>query len=46
MVLNGKEITPTQYQLILTLLREEAHLNRHKDAHRAKVILTKVGEEV
>ena len=46
MTLYGQRLTPSQYQLILTLLREEAKLNRHKDSHRAKVILTKLGEEV
>lgn len=46
MTLNGKTLTPSQYQLIVTLLREEAQIGRLKDAHRAKAILTKIGEEL
>lgn len=46
MTLNGKTLTPSQYQLIVTLLREEAHVGRLKETHRAKAILTKIGEEI
>ena len=46
MTLNGKSLTPTQYQLIVALLREEAHLGRLNEKHRATVIMNKLGEEL
>ena len=46
MTFKGQPLTPSQYQLIVTLLREEAHVGRFKEAHRAKAILTKIGEEL
>lgn len=44
MTLNDQKLTPTQAELVLALLREEAMLNRMGDAGRAKSILRKIGE--
>lgn len=46
MTINNHKLTPTQSQLVLALLREEAQLGRMGEAFRARSILTKIGEEV
>lgn len=39
-------LTPTQHDLLLMLVREEAIVGRHDEKGRATVILKKLGEEV
>jgi hypothetical protein len=46
MVINGKRLTPTQAELVMALLREEAILNRLGESARAKTIMKHIGEEV
>jgi hypothetical protein len=46
MTINGKTLTPTQAELVLALLREEAIVGRLGESNRAKSILKKIGEEV
>jgi hypothetical protein len=46
MIINGKQLTPTQTQVVVALLREEALLGRIGQKTRAQRILDKIGEEV
>lgn len=45
LIINNKTLTPSQSDLVMALLREEATVGRLGEAYRAKSILAKLGEE-